>query len=65
MKVFGIILLVFAVLNLIVAIIGATAGAPADVVGGKFSGALMLGAIGGVLCYNGSKKKDKKENDKM
>ena len=52
-------------LNLIVAIIGATAGAPADVVGGKFSGALMLGAIGGVLCYNGSKKKDKKENDKM
>ena len=40
MKVFGIILLVFAVLNLLVAIMAASSGAPADAVSSKFSGFL-------------------------
>ena len=40
MKVSGIILLVFAVLNLLVAIMAASSGAPADAVSSKFSGFL-------------------------
>ena len=36
MKVFGIILLVLAVLNLLVAIMASSSGAPADAVGSKF-----------------------------
>ena len=58
MKVFGIILLVLAVLNLLVAIMAASSGAPADAVGSKFSGFFMLSVIGGPLCYFGNRKKD-------
>lgn len=60
MKVFGIILLVLAVLNLLVAIMAASSGAPADAVGSKFSGFFMLSVIGGLLCYFGNRKKDNK-----
>ena len=63
MKVSGIILLVFAVLNLLVAIMAASSGAPADAVGSKFSGFFMLSVIGGLLYYFGSKK-DNSNNEK-
>ena len=48
MKKIGIILLVFAALNLLVAII-ASANGETYAAGSKFSGALLLGAIGGLL----------------
>jgi len=55
MKKIGIILLVFAALNLLVAII-ASANGETYAAGSKFSGALLLGAIGGLLYYFGGKK---------
>ena len=60
MKVFGIILLVCAGLNLVVAFIAAGAGAPADAVGSKFSAVFLLSAIGGLLYYFGNKKNSNK-----
>lgn len=56
MKILGIILLIFAALNLVVTFIAIGSGAPADVVGGKFSGSLLLGIIGGLLYYFGKKR---------
>lgn len=64
MKVFGIILLVFAVLNLLVAIIGAGTGAPADAIGSKISGCFILCFIGGILYYFGNKKKKSENKEK-
>lgn len=58
MKVFGIILLVFAVGNLIVAFMAFGMEAPTDAVGSKFASALLLGAVGGLLLYFGSRKKE-------
>lgn len=55
MKKIGIILLAFAALNLLVAII-ASANGETYAAGSKFSGALLLGAIGGLLFYFGGKK---------
>lgn len=59
MKVIGIILLVFAALNLIVTLIAAANGA-ADAAGQKVSNTLLLGAVGGGLYYYGCKKSLKK-----
>ena len=55
MKKIGIVLLVFAALNLLVAII-ASANGETYAAGSKFSSALLLGAIGGLLYYFGGKK---------
>lgn len=59
MKGCGIVLLVFAVLNLIVAFIAIASNAPNEAVGSKFSAFFLLGAIGGLLYYFGSQKKNK------
>jgi len=63
MKVSGIILLVFAVLNLLVAIMAASSGAPADAVSSKFSGFFMLSVIGGLLYSFGSKKHKRNQGE--
>lgn len=55
MKKIGIVLLVFAALNLLVAIIASVSG-ETYAAGSKFSSALLLGAIGGLLYYFGDKK---------
>lgn len=55
MKKIGIILLVFAALNLLVAIIASFSGAT-HAAGSKFSTSLFLGAIGGLLYYFSSNK---------
>lgn len=57
MKVFGIILLVFAVLNLLVAIMAASSGAPVDTIVSKIISFFLLTIIGGLLYYIGNKKK--------
>ena len=64
MKVFGIILLVFAMLNLLVAIMATSSGAPAAAVGSKFSGFFMLSVIGGLLYYFGNKKREGESKEK-
>lgn len=51
----GIVLLVFAIGNLLVAIIASVSG-ETYAAGSKFSSSLLLGAIGGLLCYFGGKK---------
>jgi hypothetical protein len=56
MKVFGIILEIFAAMNLLVAIIASANHVNADVVMSKMAGAFLLGAIGGLLHYFGNKK---------
>ena len=48
MKVFGIILLVFAVLNLLVAIMAASSGAPVDTIVSKIISFFLLTIIGTV-----------------
>lgn len=58
MKIFGILMIVIAVLNFIAAIGAAFIGRP-DAVVQKILGAMMLGIIG-VVCYNIGKKKNKK-----
>ncbi|MBR1713146.1 MAG: hypothetical protein IJ722_07060 [Alloprevotella sp.] len=55
MRKVGIVLLVFAIGNLLVAII-ASANGETYAAGSKFSSSLLLGAIGGLLCYFGGKK---------
>ena len=62
MKVFGIILEIFAAMNLLVAIIASANHVNADVVMSKMAGAFLLGAIGGLLHYFGNKKKCSQEN---
>jgi hypothetical protein len=56
MKITGIILFIFAAINLIVAFVAAGNGAPSDVVGTKFSAVLLLGSLGGLLYYFGKRK---------
>ncbi len=63
MKVTGIIFLIFAALNFIVALIAASYG-NAEAVGQKISAAMLLGILGGVLYYFGDKK-DKAEKDNI
>lgn len=55
MRKVGIVLLVFAIGNLLVAIIASVSG-ETYAAGSKFSSSLLLGAIGGLLCYFGGKK---------
>jgi hypothetical protein len=56
MKVFGIILEIFAAMNLLVAIIASANNANANVVMSKVSSAFLLAAIGGLLHYFGNKR---------
>jgi len=56
MKTFGIILFVFASLNLIVAFIAAASG-DAEATGSKILATMLLGFVGGVCYYFGNKKK--------
>ena len=58
MKGCGIVLLVFAVGNLIMAFVAMGLNAPADAIGSKFSSALLLGILGGLLFYFGLKRKN-------
>lgn len=60
MKIFGIVLLVFAALNFIVAIVAASNGA-ADAAGQKMSAMLLLALIGALLLYFSNRKKKVKE----
>ncbi len=65
MKITGVILLIFAALNFIVAIIGVANGFEAAAQ--KFDAAILLGVIGSVLFFFGnkkSKKEDTQENIK-
>ena len=55
MRKVGIVLLVFAIGNLLVAIIASVSG-ETYAAGSKFSSSLLLGAIGGLLCYFGGNK---------
>lgn len=55
MKVFGIILLVFSVLNFIVALVASANGAT-NAAGQKFSAAILLMIVGGILYYIGNKR---------
>lgn len=64
MKVFGIILLVFAVLNLLVAIMAASSGAPVDTIVSKIISFFLLTIIGGLLYYIGNKKKKGENKEK-
>lgn len=59
MKIFGIVLLIFAAFNFIVAILAASNGA-ADAAGQKISAVFLLSIIGGLLFYFG-KLKDKRK----
>lgn len=61
MKIFGIILLIFAVGNFIVMLLSASYGAPSGVIMTKFSEFMLLGTIGGLLVYFGNKKKKNKQ----
>lgn len=61
MKVTGIILLVFAALNFMVAIMASSNGA-SDAAGQKMSATLLLGIIGGLLYYFGNRKKEAEES---
>lgn len=63
MKTIGIILCVFAVLNLIVGFIALANGA-AEAAGGKFGAFVLLGGIGYALYYSGKKKNNKEEKSK-
>ncbi len=63
MKIAGIILLCFAVLNLVLGLFTSTQGAPADYVGQRFNGAILFGVVGGLLYYFGKKKKDKNKEE--
>lgn len=59
MKIFGIVLLIFAAFNFIVAILAASNSA-ADAAGQKISAVFLLSIIGGLLFYFG-KLKDKRK----
>lgn len=61
MKVFGIILLVFSVLNFLIALIASANGAN-NAAGQKFSAAVLLMIIGGILCYLSNKRNRQKNN---
>lgn len=61
MKAFGIILLVFSALNFIVALVASANGAT-NAAGQKFSAAILLMIVGGVLYYIGNKKNRQKNN---
>ncbi len=63
MKVFGIILLVFSALNFIVALV-ASANGTTDAAGQKFSAAVLLMIVGGILYYIGAKRNGQKNNIK-
>lgn len=61
MKGLGIVLLVFAGIDFIVAIAASSSG-NADASGTYFAGAFMIGALGGFLVYRANKKKEEAEN---
>ena len=61
MKVFGIILLVFSALNFIVALV-ASANGVTNAAGQKFSAAILLMIVGGILYYIGNKRNQQKNN---
>ncbi|MCH5179080.1 MAG: hypothetical protein J1F13_05285 [Prevotellaceae bacterium] len=61
MKILGIVFLVFAGLNLIVAIVCATSEVDGSVVAQKFFAGLMLGVLGAFLVSRANKKKKEVE----
>lgn len=62
MKVLGIVLLVFATLNFIVAIMALSSGA-SDAAGHKLSASFLLAVIGGLLFYFSKQKENKKAEE--
>lgn len=64
MKISGIILLIFAALNFIVALI-ATGNGVGEAAAQKFNATILLGVIGSILYYFGNKKSKKKETKEI
>lgn len=55
MKILGIILLVLAALNLMVALVAIASNAPSEAITMKFNAFMLLAVIGGALYYYGRK----------
>ena len=60
MKILGIIFLVLAVLNLLVALVAMSSGAPSEAITMKFNAFVLLAVLGGALYYFGRKNKTNK-----
>ena len=60
MKILGIIFLVLAVLNLLVALVAMSNGAPSEAITMKFKAFVLLAVLGGALYYFGKKNKTNK-----
>ena len=58
MRILGIVICAFAVLNFIVMLIAILSDAPSEAVTKKLSATILLGLIGGGLYYYGNKKKN-------
>ena len=59
MKILGIIFLVLAVLNLLVALVAMSSGAPSEAITMKIIAFVLLAALGGALYYFGKKIQNK------
>lgn len=59
MKILGIIIIVIAVLNLFVALVAMSSGAPSEAITMKFNAFVLLAVLVGALCYFGKKKQIK------
>lgn len=59
MKILGIVFLVLAVLNLLVALVAMSSGAPSEAITMKFNASVLLAVLGGALFYFGKKKQNK------
>lgn len=57
MKILGYLFIIFAILNLIVALLALTSNAPSETVLMKFNAFILLTVLGAGLLYFGNKKK--------